>query len=84
MWIQENTKRDYNQKERSGGLQRAPGVMVKILGDADSSRRCAMDRFERVESSDWRGKIVHGFRRIQSNYSQIEYGKNFLVVGRRR
>jgi hypothetical protein len=54
--------------------------MVKIPGDADSRRRCAMDGFERVESSDWRGKIVLGFRKIQSNYSQRKYGKNALVV----
>jgi hypothetical protein len=84
---------------------------VKILGDADSGRRCARDGFERdgferdgferdgferdgferdgferdgferVERNDWRGKIVRGFRRIQSNYSQTEYGKNALVVG---
>jgi hypothetical protein len=58
-------------------------VMVKIVGDADSRRRCARDGFERVESNDWRGKIVHEFRKIQSNYSQTEYGKNALVVGDR-
>jgi hypothetical protein len=36
---------------------------------------------ERVESNDWRGKIVCGFRRIQSNYGQTEDGKNDRVVG---
>jgi hypothetical protein len=55
-------------------------VMVKILGDANSRRRCTRDGFEKVESNDWRGKIAHGFRRIQSNYSQTEYGKNALAT----
>jgi hypothetical protein len=34
-----------------------------------------------VEPNDLRRKIVRGFRRIQSNYGQTEYGINSLVVG---
>jgi len=56
--------------------QLATEVMVKILGEADSRRR-----FEMVEINDWRGKIVCRFRRMQSDYSQTEYGKNTLMVG---
>ena len=48
----------------------------KLLGDADSRRRCAGDGFERVESNHWWGTIAPGFRRIQSNYGQTEHGKN--------
>jgi hypothetical protein len=59
----------------------ATKVIVKILGDANSRRRCTRDGFERVESNNWRGKIACGFRRIQSNYGQTEDGKNTLVVG---
>jgi hypothetical protein len=55
-------------------------VMVKILGDANSRRQCTRDRFEKIESNDWRGKIARGFRRIQSNYGQTEYGKNALAT----
>jgi hypothetical protein len=31
----------------------ATGVILKILGDADSRRQCARDGFERVESNGW-------------------------------
>jgi hypothetical protein len=36
----------------------ATEMMEKLLGDADSRRACAGDGFERVESNDWRGKII--------------------------
>jgi hypothetical protein len=36
----------------------ATEMMEKLLGDADSRRPCAGDEFERVESNDWRGKIM--------------------------
>jgi hypothetical protein len=58
-------------------------VMVKILYNTDSRRRCARDGFDKVESNHQRGKIMGRFRRIKSNYSQTEYGKNTLVVGDR-
>jgi hypothetical protein len=45
----------------------ATEAMVKILGNADSRRRCARDGFERVESNDLRGKIECGFIMIQSD-----------------
>jgi hypothetical protein len=40
-------------EERSGGWRVATEMMEKLLGDADSRRRCAGDGFERVESNDW-------------------------------
>jgi hypothetical protein len=61
----------------------ATEMMEKLRGDTDSRPQCAGDGFERVESNNWRGKIARGFRRIQSNYGQTEYGKNGLVVGDR-
>jgi hypothetical protein len=36
----------------------ATEMMEKLLGDADSRRRYAGDGFERVQSNDWRGKIM--------------------------
>ena len=36
----------------------ATEMMEKLLGDADSRRPCVGDEFERVESNDWRGKIM--------------------------
>jgi hypothetical protein len=36
----------------------ATEMMEKLLGDADSRRRCAGDGFERIESNDWGGKIM--------------------------
>jgi hypothetical protein len=39
-----------------------------------------MDLRGPVEPNDLQRKIVRGFRRIQRNYSQTEYGTNVLVV----
>jgi hypothetical protein len=52
---------------------------VKIL--IQGNDKAARNGFDRVDSNDWRGKIAHRFRRIQSNNSQTEYGINSLVVG---
>ena len=53
----------------------ATEMMEKLLGDADSRRACAGDGFERVESNDWRGKIMW----IQENTTVREnIGKTLL------
>jgi len=70
VWFHEDTARDYSQTEYGKNVPVVWGLrmatMVKILSDADSRRQCVRDGFEKVESNDWRGKIAHGFRRIQS------------------
>jgi len=55
-------------------------LMVEILSNADSRRRCARDGFEKVESNGWGGNCVWIQDDTERYYHQSEYRKNILLI----